>query len=142
MKHTFRPDPAKGTHVRLSDSVRGTLHTFPDTVTVEPVAAMVSAEDFAEYIDTTPPAVISPPVPAEVANWRARAVLELAGLLPSVEAALGAMTGSEGIVARAAWQAGAPFVRNGPTVASIATALSLTSEQVDAMFVQAAALIF
>ena len=136
MKHTFRPDPIKGTHARLSDNVRGTLRSFPDTVTIEPSSAMVSAEDFEAYIVAPP--VIPLVIPTEIANWRARAVLEIAGLLPTVDAALTGMTGNEGIVARAAWGQGAPFVRDGATVTALAAALGLTSEQVDAMFLQAA----
>jgi hypothetical protein len=57
-----------------------------------------------------------------------------------VETALAALTGDEGIVARAAWNSGAPFLREGPTVTALAAALSLSSGQVDAMFLQAAAL--
>lgn len=85
-------------------------------------------------------AAIPRPVPGEIANWRAKAVLEIAGLLPTVEAALSAMPGEAGIVARNAWRDGAPFVRNGPTVTALAAVLGLTGEQVDAMFRQAAAL--
>jgi hypothetical protein len=79
-------------------------------------------------------------VPREIANWRARAVLELAGLLPTVEAAISAMEGAPGIIVRTAWQSGAPLARKGPTVSALAPALGLTEEQVDAMFIQAAAL--
>lgn len=81
-----------------------------------------------------------PRVPREIANWRARAVLELSGLLPTVEAAISGMTGPESIVVRHAWQSGAPLARRGPTVAALAPALGLSDEQVDSMFIQAAAL--
>lgn len=79
-------------------------------------------------------------VPREIANWRARAVLELAGLLPAVEAAIQGMAGAEGVVVRNAWLAGAPLARAGATVTALAPALGLTDEQVDAMFIQADAL--
>jgi len=79
-------------------------------------------------------------VPAEIANWRAKAVLELAGLTAQVAAIMGAMSEPQKTVVLAAWDGGAPLVRNGATVTALAAALSLTSEQVDAMFVQAAAL--
>jgi hypothetical protein len=79
-------------------------------------------------------------VPREIANWRARAVLELAGLLATVEAAIAGMTGPEGTVVRNAWQSGAPLARRGPTVSGLAPALGLTEAQVDAMFIQAEAL--
>ena len=79
-------------------------------------------------------------VPREIANWRARAVLELAGLLPTVEAAISGMDGQAGTVVRNAWQSGAPLARHGPTVSALAPALGLTEAQVDAMFIQAEAL--
>jgi hypothetical protein len=67
-------------------------------------------------------------------------VLEIAGLLPTVDAAIAALTGDAGIVARAAWNSGAPLARNGPTVLSLSSALGLSSAQVDAMFLQAESL--
>lgn len=79
-------------------------------------------------------------VPREIANWRARAVLELAGLLPAVEAAIAGMGGPDGIVVRHAWQSGAPLARRGPTVAALAPLLGLADFQVDQMFIQAASL--
>ena len=135
MKHIFIPTP-KGSHTRLSDEARGDLKQFPDTAEIAPLSALVDPADFA-LVPKPPVPVI---IPSEIANWRARAVLEIAGLLPSVETALAALTGDEGIVARAAWNSGAPFLREGPTVTSLAAALSLSSGQVDAMFLQAAAL--
>lgn len=93
--------------------------------------ALVNGEDL-------PP--MPPRVPREIANWRARAVLELAGLLPAVEAAIAGMGGPDGIVVRHAWQSGAPLARKGPTVSALAPALGLSDEQVDAMFIQAAQL--
>lgn len=82
-----------------------------------------------------------PPLPAriprEIANWRARAVLELAGLLPAVESAIASMGGPDGIVVRHAWQSGAPLARRGATVLSLAPALGLSDSQIDQMFIQA-----
>jgi hypothetical protein len=83
---------------------------------------------------------LPPRVPREIANWRARAVLEIAGLLPAVEAVIAAMTGPEAIIVRHAWQSAAPLARRGPTVAALAPALGLTADQVDAMFIQAESL--
>lgn len=81
-----------------------------------------------------------PRIPREIANWRARAILELQGLLPTVEALITAMTGPEGIVVRNAWAAGAPLARHGPTVTALSPQLGLTSDQIDSMFIAAAAL--
>lgn len=136
MKHIFRATNNKPTHVRASDSVQGVLHAHADTVNVRPLSALVDPSDFT-LLPVAPPPVF---IPQEIANWRARAVLEIAGLLATVETALDALPGNAGIVARAAWNSGAPFVRNGPTVVALSAALSLTSEQVDNLFLQAAAL--
>jgi hypothetical protein len=90
--------------------------------------------------DGTPLPPLPVRVPREIANWRARAVLDLAGLLPAVEALIGALSGAEGIIVRHAWQSGAPLARTGPSVAAITPALGLSQEQVDGMFIQAALL--
>lgn len=76
-------------------------------------------------------------VPREIANWRARAVLELQGLLPQVEEAIAAMSGPESIVVRNAWHAGAPLARHGATVTALASQLGLATEEIDAMFIAA-----
>lgn len=88
--------------------------------------------------DLPPP---PPRVPAEIANWRARAVLELQDLLAPVEQILAAMTGPEGVIVRHAWTSGAPLARHGPTVLALAPQLGLTDEQIDHMFRAAAALV-
>lgn len=90
--------------------------------------------------DGLPLPPIPPRVPREIANWRARAVIELAGLLPAVETAISGMEGAAGIVVRNAWESGAPLARHGPTVSALSPALGLTDEQVDSMFIQAEAL--
>ena len=60
--------------------------------------------------------------------------------LPAVESALAAIEGEAGIVARAAWSSGAALARDGATVVALSAALGITSEQIDAMFIQAEAL--
>lgn len=84
--------------------------------------------------------VLPPRVPREIAQWRARTVLDLAGLLPAVESTIAALTGPGAGIVRHAWQSAAPLARHGPTVSVLAPALGLTDEQVDAMFIQAAEL--
>jgi hypothetical protein len=61
MKYLFFPDARRGTHTRKADGVRGTLREYADTVTVEPVTRIVSADGFEPYMAPTPPA---PPPPA------------------------------------------------------------------------------
>jgi hypothetical protein len=136
MKHTFQAAATPATHVRTSDGVEGILYEYSDASVVLPLSAIVDLADFAAIPPPPAPVVI----PTEIANWRARAVLEIAGLLPTVDAAIAALAGDAGIVARSAWHAGAPLVRHGPTVLALSSALGLTDEQVDAMFLRAEAL--
>ncbi len=136
MKHTFQATDAHATHVRTSDGVEGILHEHSDTSVVLPLSALVDLADFTAIPPPPAPVVI----PYEIANWRARAVLEIAGLLPTVDAAIASLAGDAGIVARSAWNSGAPFVRNGPTVLALSSALGLTDAQVDALFIAADAL--
>lgn len=90
-------------------------------------------------IDGTPLS-LPPRVPREIAAWRAKAVLEIAGLLPQVEALITAMPEPAGTVVRRAWHDNAPLERQGQTVLSLSSSLNLSDEQLDAMFIQAASL--
>lgn len=69
-----------------------------------------------------------------VSRFQARAALHGAGLLASAESAIS--QGSD--LAQMAWADAQEFRRNSPTVAAIAGALSLTDEQLDDLFKQAA----
>jgi len=86
----------------------------------------------------TAPATL--PVPSKIANWQAKAILQLGGLLTDVEAAIDALPEETKIVVEAAWVGGADLYRNGATVAAIAASLNLDQEQVDTMFIDAAKL--
>lgn len=79
-------------------------------------------------------------VPQEIANWRARAILEVEGLLLQVDTLIDALTGPEGVAVKSAWIYGAPLKRGGATVKALAAQLNLTEEQLDSLFIQAAAL--
>ena len=81
------------------------------------------------------------PAPREIANWRARAVLEVEGLLSQVDALIEGLTGPEGIAVKSAWKNGAPIQREGSTVQTLASQLNLSKEQLDSLFRRAAALV-
>jgi hypothetical protein len=53
MKYVFQTDP-KGSHTRNSDGVRGNLKSYPDTVTVEPITALVNPDDFTLLVTPEP----------------------------------------------------------------------------------------
>jgi len=137
MKYAFISND-NGTHTRISDGKRGNLLDFPDTVQIFPESAALTSADGFELVPvpSPPPA----PVPGEITNWRAKAVLGLAGMLTAVEAALDAMPEPNRTVALAAWNGGADLARNGPTVLALSATLGLTDAQVDDLFRQAAAL--
>lgn len=87
-------------------------------------------------------AYVAPPVviPTEVTMRQARLALLAAGLLPTINAAVAAMSGTAGDAARIEWEFAKSVNRNQPLVTQLATALNLTSAQLDALFTAAAAL--
>jgi len=79
-------------------------------------------------------------VPNVVTMRQARLVLFGAGLLPQVEAAIDALTEPARTAARIEWDYSSEVHRNKPFVQALATAIGLTGAQLDALFIQAAAL--
>jgi len=139
MKNLIIPTTSQSAASHSKDGALFIIREIPDDATPQGPSFTV-AETLDGYTALKPRPVRGPKVPTEIANWRAKAVLELAGLTAQVAAIMGAMSEPQKTVVLAAWDGGAPLVRNGATVTALAAALSLTSEQVDAMFVQAAAL--
>lgn len=86
----------------------------------------------------TPPEVVAPPdvVPKSVSRFRARAVLQIAGLLESADAVVAEMHP----LTQIAWTDAAYFRRDSPILISVAQQLGITDAQVDDFFRQAAAL--
>lgn len=76
-------------------------------------------------------------VPASVALWKARAALESTGLLASADAAVAA-SGNPAV--KAAWEYATELQRDSPAIVGLASALGLSSAQLDALFIQAAAI--
>ena len=101
----------------------------------------VLAEDGASVLV---PAVDLPPappvVPAEVTMRQARLALHAAGLLASVEAAIDALPDPPRSAARIEWDHSQTVQRNRGIVQQLGTALGMTSEQLDALFIAAAAI--
>ena len=84
--------------------------------------------------------VVTVPVPAEVTMRQARLALLGAGLLDDVETAINAMTDPAKSAARIEWDYSNSLRRDHALVTALGAALGLTTEQVDALFVAAAAL--
>jgi len=87
-----------------------------------------------------PPPPPEPPTPTVVSMRQARLALLGAGLLSSVNAAIAAMAGVEGEAARIEWEYAQEVRRDSALVAGMAGALSLTEEQLDALFLMGASL--
>jgi hypothetical protein len=85
-------------------------------------------------------------VPMEVALWRIKVVAEnmkhpQAGtMLAAIDAAVAAMEGPEGVVARHSWNGGNVLVRYSPMVLSLGRGMGLGDAELDAVFRAAAAI--
>lgn len=85
-----------------------------------------------------PPEVVDPPapVPQSVSRFRARAVMQMAGILEAADAVVAEMHP----LTRIAWTDAAYFRRDSPILISVAQQLGLSNAQVDDFFRQADAL--
>lgn len=73
----------------------------------------------------------------EVACWRMRAVMELAGLKTQIDALIEALPLPDRIIALNAWEYGNVVATGSPFVQGIKQALNLTDAQVNDFFTQA-----
>ena len=83
---------------------------------------------------------VAPAVPHEVTMRQARQALILAELDEAVEAAINAIPGVAGKLARAEWDKSQTVQRARPLVNQLGAALGLTPQQIDALFITAATL--
>ena len=90
------------------------------------------------YVDGTfaEPAPDRAPVPQSVTMRQARLALDSAGLLDTVDAAVAA--GPKSI--QIEWEFAATVDRNWPTLSALQSALKLSDDQIDTLFIQAATL--
>ena len=79
-------------------------------------------------------------LPESVTMLNARLVLIDQGLLESANAYIAAMPGAEGDAARTYWEFAANVRRDNPLVESLRVVLGKTQEEIDALFIAAAAL--
>lgn len=92
--------------------------------------------------DGRPILVDAPPtpkiVPQIVSRFQALAALHIAGLLPTIEAAMESPDADP--LQKLAWKEAREFNRNSPTILAMSNQLNLTDEQVDDLFTLAATL--
>lgn len=77
-------------------------------------------------------------VPAEVAMWKAKSILEVQGYLATADTLIAQMTGADSVVAKHKWTHATVVGRKDTLVADIQTAMGWTDEVVDGIFIAAA----
>ena len=92
--------------------------------------------EYIQYVDVQPPIV-----PFEVQLWRIRTVLKLMQLETQIESAIDAMPEPSKTAATYIWKFGTTVERASQTVMLLQSALQLTDEQVDDLFIQADAIL-
>ena len=124
------------------DAIHGTLPADATPITAQAHANLLAAQSAGKVIEPDAsglPVAVDPPPPGPpqvVSRFQARAALHLAGLLTAVEALM--TDPATDMLARLAWTDAQEFRRTSPTLLAMASALSLTDEQLDQLFVTAA----
>lgn len=122
----------------IHTSIPGDAQPITEQVRANLLAAQSAGKVIEADADGFPVAVDPPPPgpPQVVSRFQARAALHLAGLLTAVEALMA--DPATDTLARLAWTDAQEFRRTSPTLLAMASALSLTDAQLDALFVTAA----
>lgn len=81
-----------------------------------------------------------PVIPDTVPMYKVRKLLIKQGLMPAVEAALEAMTGEAGELARVDWEYAPNLVRLSPLVQALGAGIGLTPQQIDELVAAAMAI--
>jgi len=140
MKH-IRQINSVGTNsytVVITDTYIGDLENHP-ILTQFPNTFEVSEDELPEYIQYV--MYSKPTVPFEVQLWRIRTVLKLMQLEAQIESAIEAMPEPSKTAATYIWKFGTTVERSSQTVLLLQSALQLTDEQVDDLFIQAEAIL-
>jgi hypothetical protein len=140
MKH-IRQINSVGTNsytVVITDTYIGDLENHP-ILTQFPNTFEVSEDELPEYIQYV--MYSKPTVPFEVQLWRIRTVLKLMQLEAQIESAIEAMPEPSKTAATYIWKFGTTVERASQTVMLLQSALQLTNEQVDDLFIQAEAIL-
>lgn len=82
----------------------------------------------------------SPILPMEVPAWRIKALAKIQGLTPAIDSVLASLPEPQRTVATFAWNEGNVIARNSETTIAIGSAIGLTSQQMDDLFISAAAM--
>lgn len=100
-------------------------------------AAIIESGNVADYIEPEP---LPEPVPQKLTARQARLALHSIGKLADVPAAIAALPEPQKTNAEIEWEYATYIERNNPFVAVLASALQLTDEQIDQLFIEGAKL--
>jgi hypothetical protein len=123
----------------IVDNVIEADQAFADSVGAIPAGNGSIGDLWDGTVYSKPPAP-PPVIPQAVTMRQARLALLGAGLLPTITAAIAAMTGTDGEAARIEWEYSGEVQRSTGLVKSMALALGLTDAQLDELFTTAATL--
>lgn len=100
-------------------------------------------QEYQEWVaaGNTPEPIFEPPpsAPQSVSMRQARLAMLGAGILDDVETAIAAMEGDEGRAARIDWEYALDVRREWPLINALGSQLGLTEQQIDDLFIAAAA---
>jgi hypothetical protein len=127
---TEKPGQARPIPTELSASILGSVNA----------AALARIAELEAEIAALQSSATEPAPTDSIKAWQAKAVLSLMGLLTAAETAIESLDEPQRTIIKSAWDNNADFPRQSPTILSLAVALSLSEEQVNDMFEQAASL--
>ena len=113
--------------------------SIPNTTTIAPPPAQAGkASKWSPSVGTWVQVDKPVEVPAEVAMWKAKSILDAQGYLATADSLISQMTGAEGVVAKHKWAHATVVDRKDPVVAGIQVAMGWSDAVVDGMFIAAA----
>jgi hypothetical protein len=133
-------------YIKLTDTLYAPVTTEAQTAYEalpeerRPVLYSDTSTEVLAFIAARDAAAAEAAKPKEVTMRQARLALLGAGLLPTVELAIAAMTGTAGDAARIEWEYSNSLKRSQPLVTQLAAGLGLTVGQLDALFLTASTL--
>lgn len=137
MKH-IRYIPSVGTDSYTIVIAEEPLEQHPSIVD-NPTLFEISEDEIPEYVQYVDTLVFT--VPDEVQLWRIRTILKLMQLETLIEQTLETLPEPSKTAANYIWNYGTTVERSSQTVLLLQSALQMTNEQVDDLFIQAEAIL-
>lgn len=124
-------------HVHTTHNVANA--SIPNTTTIAPPPAQAGkVSKWSPAVGTWVQVDKPVEVPAEVAMWKVKSILEVQGYLATADTIIAQMSGADGVVSKHKWAHATVVNRKDTLVAGIQTAMGWTDEVVDGMFIAAA----